>query len=173
MGVIMQHLRHFSMLGINKSQFNSQLASVTNTQTQGVFAFIEILQSLSCFFIEFESAGPPLGRTQHVRIRESSDKDNHIYLFESFTSADQIGHVYILHVKTGQMQSPGRFTLTLAPFLPDHSSPDTRFSSTVQLQAQISQFAGKTLWEFIFQLIVFIALVSLQCLLFATLTPVE
>ena len=42
----MQHLRHFSMLGINKSQFNSQLASVTNTQTQGVFAFIEILQSL-------------------------------------------------------------------------------------------------------------------------------
>ena len=71
------------------------------------------------------------------------------------------------------MQSPGSLPFALASFLADDCSPDSRLALTPCVQAQILQLAGKAFREIIAQLIVLIAPVTLQCLLFATLPAVQ
>ena len=114
--VVMQHL---GSLGTSQTEFHHQLATVTDTQRQGVLAGIELVEGLLSLGVEEEGTSPSLGRTQYVGVRETAAEHNHVDVLKGLATGNQVGHHHVLHVETGQIQAVSHLTLTIGTLLAD------------------------------------------------------
>ena len=76
---IVLHFRGtLSVLRSDQAHFRHQLASVADSQAEGVLTGIETVNGSAGLFIVEEGTGPSFGRTECVCIGESSDEDYHL-----------------------------------------------------------------------------------------------
>ncbi|MPN42233.1 hypothetical protein SDC9_189789 [bioreactor metagenome] len=63
MGIVVQHPWFHVMFRSYQSELDHQLTTVTNPQTQRIFAFVEIVQRKFRFLVIQEGSCPTFGRT--------------------------------------------------------------------------------------------------------------
>ena len=172
MGCIMQHLCLLAMFRIYQVKLYHQLTTVTNTQTQSIFAFIEVFQSHPSLFVIFEGSGPSFCRTKHIRVWKPANKHDKVHVFQSLSSGNKVCHVNILHVKTGQVHRPSRFPLALTSFLPDNGSFYAWRFNTVNIQSILGKLTAEWRCKLVFQSMILIVFISFKGQLIATLTTI-
>ena len=73
-GLVLNEARLLGLLDVlprKNIQLSHQLTTIADTQREGVFAGIELIQSLFSLGVEEESASPTFSRAQYVRVREA------------------------------------------------------------------------------------------------------
>ena len=119
------------MLRVDEVEFHHQLASVADTERQGVLTGIELVECLLSLRVEEECTCPSLGRTEHVGVRESTAEHNHVDILQSLAAAHKVGHHHVLHVESGEIQRVSHFALTVCSLLADDGSLHARRRAAV------------------------------------------
>ena len=143
MTYVVQHLSTVGVVGIDEAEFHHQLASVADTERQGVLAGVETFESGLRLRVVEERACPTLGRTKDIAVRESTAEDNHIDFVEGFAARNEVGHRDVLHVKACQVEGISHFALAVRTFLADNGGADAARSAAVGVNAKTGKAAVK------------------------------
>ena len=141
MTYVVQHLSAVGVVGIDEAEFHHQLASVADTERQGVLAGVETFESGLRLRVVEERACPTLGRTKDIAVRETAAEDNHIDFVERFAARNEVGHRDVLHVKACQVEGISHFALAVRTFLADNGSADAARSAAVGVNAKTGKAA--------------------------------
>ncbi len=140
---VVQHFGLKAVFGINQVQLHHQLAAVTNTETQCIGSTVEFFKCNACFFIVSKRTCPAFGRTQHIGIGKTTNKNNHVQIFQCFTPRNQVGHVHILYIHSGQVHCIRHFPVAVYAFFANNCRFDSRWLSSVYIDVVIGCFPGK------------------------------
>ena len=161
------------MFGVDQSQFNHQLAAVADTEREGVFAGVEVVEGRLGLGIEQEGTGPPLGGTQYVGVGETAAEGNDIDILQGLTTADKVGHRDIFHIEAGQPEGIGHFAFGVGSLLTDDGGTQSAGFATVGIEAVLRQLAGEFRSEGQFQRLLLVVLETLAGTAVEALLAVE
>ncbi len=123
-------LRH-GHIAIDEPEFHHELTTVADSEAECIFSFVEGIESRLCFGVVQERAGPSFCGTEHIGIREATDKHDHVHAGEVFASRHEVGHVHIFHVETREVQGVCHFSVAVHTFLANDRSLYSRRLTTV------------------------------------------
>ena len=110
------------MFRVDEVELNHELTAVADAERQGVLACIELVKGFFGLGVVEEGTCPSFGRTEHVRVGETTAEDNHVDVFKCFAPADKVGHHHIFYVEASQIERVSHFALTVGAFFPNDGS---------------------------------------------------
>jgi len=147
MGIIVQHLRLLLIHGGNQAQMHHQLTTVTHPQAEGVRPCVKAFQSGFGLFVVQKGTRPALGGAQHIGVGEPAHEHNQLDVIERFPPGNQVGHVHIPDIKSGQVHDPGHFAVPVGALFADDGRAHAPRSGPGRCEAQGGESPGEAFRE--------------------------
>ena len=94
-----------------------------------------------------ECTSPTLGRTENIGVRETTAEYDKVYILQSLTTGNQVGHHHILYIEAGEIHRVCHLTLTIGTLLTDDGCLDARWLATVSVEAVASEGSLEAITE--------------------------
>ena len=163
-------LHHFPF---EQSELYHQLAAVADAEAEGVGEAVEAAQGLLGGLVPAETAGPTLGRAEHVAVGESAAEHYHADVVEGLAAAHQVGHVHIFHIEAGKIERVGHLAVAVHTLLADDGGAHSGFAVVAVGETARSQGAVEGGGDGVAQRLLAVVLEAHQSALGAALQGVE
>ena len=161
------------MFGIDEVEFHHELATVADTEGEGVGTCIEAVEGFFCLRIEEEGSSPTLGTAENVAVRESTTEDDEVDVVEGFTASDEVGHGDIFHIEASKMEHICHFAFAIRSLLTDDSRTNSRGCATIGRDTEAFKRALEGGMEVEFDGLLLVVAETLCCFAVETLMFIE
>ena len=146
--VVVEHLCVVACIGdgmvvAEQTKFYHQLATVADTEAQGIRASIEAVEGGLSLGIEEEGSGPSLGTAEDIAVGESSAECDDVDVVEGLAAADEVGHGDVFHVESCEPEGVGHLAFGVGSLFADDGSADATFRLTVRVKPPLCELSGE------------------------------